>query len=62
MLEGSDADLEEAWLAFTQMEATDWHFLPYAGGLLEQPELLMRNLYKIKVVANNAREAHQDGR
>lgn len=57
MLEGGDADLEEAWLAFAQMEATGWQFLPYAGGLLDQPDLLMRNVFRIKYVADQKREA-----
>lgn len=57
MLEGGDADLEEAWLAFTQLEATGWQFLPYTGGLLEQPDLLMRNVFRIKLVADVKREA-----
>ena len=61
MLEGSDADLEEAWLAFTQLEATGWQFLPYAGGLLDQPDLLMRNVFRIKLVADQKREA-ENGR
>lgn len=56
MLEGGEIDLEEAWSAFTQMEATGWRFLPYAGGLLDQPELLMRNIYRIARVARNMEE------
>lgn len=47
-LQGSWEDLEEAWTAFTQMEATGWKWLPYEGGLLNQPELLMGNLYRLK--------------
>lgn len=34
-----------AWLVWTQMQATGWQFLPLSGGLMDQPELLMRNLY-----------------
>lgn len=54
--EGSQDDLEEAWSAVTLMEATSWRFLPYAGGLLDQPELLLSNIFRIKAVINAVRE------
>lgn len=54
---GGMEDLEEAWGAYTQMEATGWHHLPYAGGLLDQPELLMQNIYRIANAVRQRREA-----
>jgi hypothetical protein len=39
------------------MEATDWRFLPYAGGLMDQPELLMANVYRIANAARALKEA-----
>ncbi len=44
-LEGTPEDMELAFQVFTQMQATDWRFLPAPGGLLDQPELLMNNLF-----------------
>jgi hypothetical protein len=29
------------------MEATDWRFLPYGGGLLDQPDWLMADLFTL---------------
>lgn len=60
-LQGTWADLEEAWAGFTQMEATGWRHLPYDGGLLDQPELLMSNLYRLKTLMQ-ARTEPQNGR
>lgn len=37
--------MELAYQVFTRMQATGWKFLPVAGGLLDQPELLMNNLF-----------------
>lgn len=59
-LEGSADDAEEAWSAFTGLEATDWRFLPYSGGLMDQPELLMRNVYRIKALSNALRERNRE--
>jgi hypothetical protein len=59
-LEGDRNDAEEAWGAFASMEATDWRFLPYAGGLMDQPELVMRNLYRIKALSNALRERNRE--
>jgi hypothetical protein len=53
---GDWADLEEAWDAYTQMEATGWNFLPYSGGLFDQPELLMRNVYRIAAITRKTRD------
>lgn len=40
-------DFEEAWKYFMLMEATDWKHLPKAGGLEEQDEVLMNNIFAI---------------
>lgn len=60
-LEGAWEDLEEAWAGFTLMAATGWRHLPYAGGLLDQPELLMRNINRIRALMNARTEA-ENGR
>ena len=55
-LQGDWPDLEEAWKAYSMMEATDWHFLPYAGGLMDQPEMLILNIFRIARVAKWLKE------
>jgi hypothetical protein len=47
ILHGTQEDTEEAWQAYGILEATGWHTPPYAGGWMEQPELLMDNVFKI---------------
>jgi hypothetical protein len=42
------------------MEATGWRFLPYPGGLMDQPELLMQNVFRISTVAR-AMEENENG-
>lgn len=49
---GTRADFDEAWKSFTLLETTSspdgtWQFLPFPGGLLDQPEILMKNLILI---------------
>lgn len=49
-LVGDKDDLEEAWKYYTWMEACkahDWRFLPRQGGLEDQEELLMSNIFMI---------------
>lgn len=55
-LSGTWADLEEAWGVYIQMEATGWQFLPCAGGLLDQPELLWTNVTRIATRANQLKK------
>lgn len=43
------------------MEATGWRFLPYAGGLLDQPESLMRNVLRIANIVNKLKEVNKNG-
>jgi len=38
------------------MEATGWKFLPYPGGLLDQPEALLDDLFKIRLAAERVKE------
>jgi len=40
-------DFDTAWAVFTQLNATDWRHLPYAGGLLDQPEQLWNDVITI---------------
>lgn len=40
-------DPEVSWQVYKLMEALDWKFLPYAGGLLDQPEWLIHDLLVI---------------
>jgi hypothetical protein len=50
-------DLEMAWRAWILMEATDWRFLPCAGGLLDQPETLIADLLTIAALSHRVKEA-----
>ncbi len=59
-LVGDWADMEEAWTAYTLMESMKWQFLPYAGGLLDQPEALIRNILRIVNIVR-AMEGNQNG-
>ena len=47
ILHGAQEDIEEAWQAYGVLEATGWHTPPYSGGWMEQPEMLMDNVFKI---------------
>jgi hypothetical protein len=47
---GDVGDIDRAWKMFTYMEATQWQHLPEAGGLLDQDDLLMDNIMRIKSV------------
>ena len=38
------------------MQATDWQFLPFPGGLLDQPEWLMDDLFTIRAEAEHIRK------
>ena len=40
-------DLEEAWRYFVLLEAIEWKHLPRAGGLEDQDEILMSNIFSI---------------
>jgi hypothetical protein len=55
-LKGDAGDIFEAWKFFTWCEALEWKFLPAAGGLEDQDDILMENLFQIKLVVNRARE------
>ena len=46
-LNGDMSDFEEAWRYYTQMEACGWQHLPRAGGLEDQDEMLMDNIFRI---------------
>jgi hypothetical protein len=46
-MEGDESDFEEAWRYFVWMEATSWRHLPKAGGLEDQDEMLMNNIFGI---------------
>lgn len=39
--------MEYSWEVWQLMEATGWDHLPFAGGLLDQPEDLMADLIAI---------------
>jgi hypothetical protein len=49
---GTPDDMEKAWKVFVLMEATQWNHLPDAGGILDQDDILMENLMRIKSVSN----------
>jgi len=48
VLVGDETDAEEAWKYFTWMETCDWKHLPASGGLQDQDDLLMENIYRVK--------------
>jgi hypothetical protein len=55
ILAGDAGDLEEAWRMFTWTEATQWRHLPTAGGLQDQDEMLMNNIFAIAAAINRVR-------
>jgi hypothetical protein len=56
-LTGTAEDMEFAWQTFTLMQATAWRFLPFSGGLLDQPQLLMDNLFTLASQYNEIKDA-----
>jgi hypothetical protein len=38
------------------MEITNWRFLPYSGGLLDQPDWLLGDLLALNQTSNQLRE------
>ena len=52
-------DLEEAWKYFIWLEAVDWKHLPKAGGLEDQDELLMENLFAVTMFVRKIRKAQE---
>jgi len=56
MLTGDDGDVNEAWKMYTQMAATDWKLLPAAGGLEDQDEVLMDNVFAIRLAVQKLRK------
>jgi hypothetical protein len=56
---GDDADVEEAVKMFTWLEAFDWKVLPGAGGLEDQDEVLMSNIFAIADSVHRIHAAQQ---
>jgi hypothetical protein len=56
VLVGDEADMEEAWRYYCWMEATQWRFLPYAGALEDQEQVLMDNIFLIAASVNRLRK------
>ncbi len=54
---GDECDFEEAWKFFTWLEAIDWKVLPIAGGLQDQDEVLMENIFRIVSVVRKVKKA-----
>jgi len=42
------------------MEATDWKYLPYAGGLLDQPDWLLEDIFTLSWRSRYVREMVRD--
>lgn len=42
--------LDDIWPVWLQMRGMDWHFLPYGGGLLEQPGWMMEGIIKLETM------------
>lgn len=53
-------DPEAAWQAWSLMEATDWRFLPRAGGLLDQPEALLEDILTLATLARAVERMLED--
>lgn len=53
---GTVDDIEEAWRMYTMLEALDWRHLPAAGGLGDQDEVLMNNIFAISHEVNRLRK------
>lgn len=49
-------DLERSWKIWTLLEATGWKFLPYAGGVMEQPDWLLSDLMTIAAISERVRK------
>lgn len=49
-------DPERSWPIWQWMEATGWKFLPYAGGLLDQPDWLLRDLLTVSAISERVRK------
>ena len=60
LIAGDMDDLEEAWKYFVLMEATDWKHLPKSGGLEEQDEALMDNIFAITSFVRKVQKANQN--
>ena len=52
---GTQVDQDEAWQMYTWMEATQWRFLPRAGGLEDQDEILLDNIFAIAAAVEKTR-------
>lgn len=48
--------MNEAWKYFTQMAAFDWKLLPASGGLEDQDEALMENIFLIRLAIQRLRK------
>ena len=54
-------DVKYAWKVYTLMEAfRDYPHLPFAGGVLDQPEALMEDLLAIKSLVYRVRKSKGD--
>lgn len=54
-------DFETSWSVWVRMEATGWRFLPYPGGLLDQPEWLMQDLFRIRAASERMKGKNPHG-
>ena len=50
------ADIQEAWKYYTWMAAFDFKHLPRAGGLADQDETLMQNIFRVAVAVGKLRK------
>jgi hypothetical protein len=51
---------EESFEIWSLMEATDWKYLPYAGGLLDQPDWLLEDIFTLSWRSRYVREMVRD--
>jgi hypothetical protein len=55
---GSQADFEQAWRCYVWLEAVQWRHLPDDGGLLDQDETLMENIFMIASAVGRAKKTN----
>jgi hypothetical protein len=64
ILDGDEMDMEEAWKTWTlmrTMKALGLPALPFSGGYMQQPEMLIDNVLRIERVAQAFEEQRHGG-
>lgn len=56
LLIGDEDDVKEAWKYYAWCAAFEWKFLPRAGGLEDQDDVLMNNIFEVRNMVEKARK------